>query len=242
MRKFSPQNIRLVILALYYTLVTCGQAVIRSKFGKLTRTWCDRELQIWSKRMIKLLKIKYTIINPNKITPKHGKPTIIICNHASHIDIPLSFSIFPKHSIRMLAKQELAKIPIFGQAARASEMPFISRGNLKKAIHDLKALENLMKSGIVVWIYAEGTRSKTGQLQPLKKGGFITAIQTKATIIPIYIRGTNKILPAQSSIFKLNQQVDLMVGDSIDAAEYSLENKEALIEKTYQSMLKLSNS
>jgi 1-acyl-sn-glycerol-3-phosphate acyltransferase len=241
MKKFSFLNIYLILKALFYTARTCVRAAIKNIFGSITRSWCDRQLHDWAKLMIKLLKIDLKIVNPHNIEPKIGQPTIIMCNHASLYDIPLSYLVFPKHSIRMLAKKELGNIPIFGTASRAAEFPFIDRKNLKQAIHDLKSLEHLMQSGIVMWIYAEGTRSKDGKLQPLKKGGFITAIQTNATIIPVVIRGAASILASKTATFKLNQKVEIHIGEPIQSNDYSLDNKEELIQKTYQEMLKLSN-
>ena len=226
-------------MSLLYTANTCLRAVIKSIFKSITRKWCDQELQRWTKRMIKLLRINATIVNPYNVTPQSGQSTIVVCNHTSLFDIPLSYLVFPQNSIRMLAKKELSKIPIFGKASTAAEFPFIDRHNRKQAMEDLKQLEQLMQSGIVMWIYAEGTRSKDGKLQPLKKGGFITAIQTKAKIIPVNIRGASNILPSKTFNIKLDQKVEINVGKMIDAAEYTLENKENLIEKTYQIMLEL---
>lgn len=96
-----------------------------------------------------------------------------------------------------------------------------------------------MESGIILWVAPEGTRSKDGKLAPFKKGGFITAIQAKATIIPIGIRGAFDILPARTFNIHLNQKAEIHIGEPIDAAQYTIENKEELIEKTHQSIKKL---
>ena len=234
-------NTRIIIMSLLYTANTCLRAVIKSIFKSITRKWCDQELQRWTKRMIKLLRINATIVNPYNVTPQSGQSTIVVCNHTSLFDIPLSYLVFPQNSIRMLAKKELSKIPIFGKASTAAEFPFIDRHNRKQAMEDLKQLEQLMQSGIVMWIYAEGTRSKDGKLQPLKKGGFITAIQTQATIIPVVIRGAENILPAKTIKFKLNQKAEIHIGQPINAEEFTLDNKEELIAKTFDSMQKMFN-
>ena len=227
-------NAWIITMSILYTINTCLRAVIKNTLGAITRTWCDQELQRWTRRMVKLLRIHTKIINPHNVTPQQGQPTIIMCNHSSLFDIPLSYLVFPKHSIRMLAKKELGQIPIFGAASRAAEFPFIDRHNRRQAIKDLQNLDQLMRSGIVMWIYAEGTRSKDGKLQPFKKGGFITAIQTKATIIPVNICGAASIVPSKTLNFKRDQKVEIHIGQPINAQEYTLENKEELIEKTFQ--------
>jgi 1-acyl-sn-glycerol-3-phosphate acyltransferase len=214
-------------------------ALIKSMLGTLTRTWCDQSLVQWSQRVLALVKVHYRIHNPHQVAPVAGTPTIIVCNHASHYDIPLSFLIFPHISLRMLAKQELGQIPIWGHAMRSADFPFVNRQNRAKAIENLQRVQELMKSGIVIWIAPEGTRSNDGQLQPFKKGAFITAIQTNATIIPIAIRGANAILPPRTWKFRLDQQVDIHVGKPIDASQFNLDNKDDLIAETFDCMQKL---
>ena len=49
-----------------------------------------------------------------------------------------------------------------------------------------------------VLIYVEGTRSKDGKLQPLKKGGFHIALQSGLPIVPVRITGSHDIVPSGS--------------------------------------------
>ena len=101
---------------------------------------------------------------------------------------------------------------------------------IEQAKKDLKAAGEKMEDGIVLWIAPEGTRSRTGRLGSFKKGGFILAIETGAQIIPVGIRGSEKVLPAKTWDFYLDQQVDIHIGKPIDASAYTLENKDELIE------------
>lgn len=162
-----------------------------------------------------------------------------MCNHSSVYDIPLGFKAFPNHSIRMLAKKELSKIPIMGKGMSAAEFPFVDRKNRTQAIKDLEYVRQLMESGILVWIAPEGTRSKNGKLAPFKKGAFVTAIHSKATIIPIGIRGAFDIIPAKTLQINLNQKAEIHIGAPIDASQYTIENKDELVEKTYQTIKEL---
>ena len=226
----------IMFLSSIYTLNTTGQSVLKQFFGQTNRTWVDKTLHIWDKRILDLVKVKCNIINPFKVEPKAGHPTIIMCNHSSLYDIPLSMRAFPKHSIRMLAKKEMSKIPIVGKGMTAAEFPFIDRKNRRQAFKDLEAVQALLNSGIVMWIAPEGTRSKDGKLAPFKKGAFITAIHAKATIIPIGIRGAYDILPARTFQFNINQTAEVHIGQPIDASQYSLDNKDELIAKVYQTI------
>lgn len=221
------------------TVYTSIKTVFKSLLGTVTKTWCDEELKRWVNRILKLIQIKYKLVNPKNIAPKHGQPTIIMCNHSSLFDIPLSFHAFPNQSIRMLAKHELFKVPFFGKSMIAAGFPRITRNNRRQAIQDLAVVEKMLRSGTVIWVAPEGRRSHDGKLVPFKKGAFITAINTHATIIPIGIRGGNTILPAKSLKLNLGQEVEVHVGEPIDTKGYTLENKEALIAAVREEMLAL---
>lgn len=232
----------IMFLSGIFTINTTGQSVLMRLFGKTNRDWVDKTIQVWVKRILKLVQVECKVINPHHIGPRLGQPTIVMCNHSSLYDIPLSLCAFPNHSIRMLAKKELSKIPILGKGMTAAEFPFIDRKNKRQAIKDLEAVQALLASGIVMWIAPEGTRSKDGKLAPFKKGAFITAIRSKATIIPIGIRGAYDILPARTYQFNINQTAEIHIGKPIDATKFSLENKEELIQEVFQSIRQLTES
>lgn len=230
----------IMFLSALCTVDICGRSIIMRLLGKTNRAWVDKTLHLWVNRLLNLVGVKCTVINPHKTEPQAGKATIIMCNHSSLYDIPLSFKAFPKHSIRMLAKKELSRIPVMGKGMSAAEFPFIDRRNRHQAMKDLQAVRQLLESGIVMWIAPEGTRSKDGKIAPFKKGAFIAAIEAKATIIPIGIRGAYDILPARTTQFNINQPAEIHVGQAIDASEYSLENKDELIEKVYRAIKQLT--
>lgn len=229
----------IILISIYYIVNVCGHAIIRQLRGTIKRPWVDAKIQWWSDKILGFIKVKLTIVNPHEVSPQPGIPTIIMCNHSSLYDIPLSFKAFPNHSIRMLAKKELSNIPIMGKGMKAAEFPFIDRKNRKQAIQDLERVRDLLKSGIVMWIAPEGTRSKDGQLSTFKKGGFITAIQAKATIIPIGIRGAYDILPARTYQLNTNQSAEIHIGQPIDASQYTLEDKESLMKAVHDCMEQL---
>lgn len=208
--------------------------------GKLSRQWINEEAYIWAKNLLNVVEAKVKVINPYNVQPKNDEATIVMCNHASHYDIPLSFYAFPQTNLRMLAKKELFRIPLMGSAMRCSEFPLIDRSNRQTAITNLNEVRTLLKSGIIMWIAPEGTRSRTGKLGPFKKGGFITAIQTGAKIIPVGIRGANNILPAKTLDFYLGAEIEIHVGQPIDASLYTMESRDELIARVHQEMEQLT--
>ncbi|MBA2648776.1 MAG: 1-acyl-sn-glycerol-3-phosphate acyltransferase [Legionella sp.] len=220
----------------FYTMVVCLRSVFKYYFSRPTRAWVDKTIHHWVNQLLNAVHVQYKIINPLNIRPQPKRATILMCNHSSAFDIPLSFKVFPNHSIRMLAKSELSKIPLLSKGMKAAEFPFIDRKNRYQAVKDLAVAQQLMESGIILWVAPEGTRSKNGKLAPFKKGAFITAIQAGAVIIPVGIRGAFDILPPGSSNIRLCQQAEIIIGQPLDAARFTLENKEELISRTYNTI------
>ncbi len=216
--------------------MVCLRSVFKYFFSTPTRPWVDKTIHHWIDQLLNEVHVSYKVINPHNVQPIPGKATILMCNHSSAYDIPLGFKAFPNHSIRMLAKKELSRVPLSGKGMSAAEFPFVDRKNRYQAVKDLEYAKTLMESGIILWIAPEGTRSKDGKLAPFKKGAFITAIQANATIIPIGIRGAFNILPARSFSINLNQHAEIHIGKPIDASHFVTENKEELIKQTYDAI------
>lgn len=208
--------------------------------GTYKRDFADRILRWWSGYLLKIARVRYKVSNPYNVTPKEGVPYIIMSNHRSHYDIPLIFISIPG-SIRMLTKKELFKVPIWGMGLKAAEFLSIDRKDHTRAMKDLETAKVKMKSGIVLWIAPEGTRSRTGALGDFKKGGFMMAIQTGAMIVPVGIQNTEKILPPDTWDFYLDQHVCVNIGKPIDASRYSIDQRDQLMDEVRISIQALVN-
>lgn len=228
--------IQSAFITAYYSL----KLIIKKTMGSLTRQAADKRLRAWARVLLNAARVKCRVINPHHVEPQNGQVTIIMSNHASLYDIPLCYEAFPKHTIRMLAKKELGSIPFIGGAMKVSEFPLINRRNKKEAIENLNTAKQLMENGIVIWIFPEGTRSSDGRLAPLKKGAFVTALETHATIIPVGIRGAYNILPTRTFDLHLNQTAEIHIGKPIDTTAYSLNERQTLIDLVYHQIKTLS--
>ena len=204
------------------------------------RKLADKILRWWSGYLLKAVRVEYEVSNPHKVTLEAGTPYIIMSNHRSHYDIPLIF-VSINGSIRMLTKKELFKVPIWGRGLKAAEFVSIDRKDHAQALKDLETAKAQMKSGIVLWIAPEGTRSRTGALGDFKKGGFMVAIQTGAMIVPVGIQNTEKILPPDTWAFYLHQKVRLTIGKPIDASRYSLEQRDQLMDEVRDAIQALAD-
>jgi 1-acyl-sn-glycerol-3-phosphate acyltransferase len=172
------------------------------------------------KNILQIVNADFDIVGADKIKFEEGRPYIIMSNHRSHYDIPLIFAAFPRQTVRMIAKKELFRIPVWGGAMRASGCISIDREDRHQAVKDLQNAKEKMLSGVIIWIAPEGTRSRTGKLGKFKKGGFKLAMQVGAKIIPVCIIGSEKILPPETLDFSVGEKIKIYIADPIDSANY----------------------
>lgn len=125
----------------------------------------------------------------------HVKPYIFVSNHSSQFDIPVLQHSIP-NKMGMIFKKELAKIPLFGWQLKWGPYVMIDRKDPEKAMQSIEeAKEKIKNIGMSVVVFAEGTRSKTGEVQPFKRGAFFLASRSGYPIIPVSISKTNEIMP-----------------------------------------------
>ena len=123
------------------------------------------------------------------------KTYVFVSNHSSQYDIVVLQKTIPNR-MAMIFKKELAKIPFFGWQLAMGPYVMIDRENYEKALKSIdEAKEKMQKHNISIVVFAEGTRSNTGEIQPFKRGAFRLATQVGYPIIPTTIIGSNKIMP-----------------------------------------------
>lgn len=119
---------------------------------------------------------------------------IFMPNHLSNLDPPVLAPLLPGTPSIMM-KAELFKIPVLGAACRMAHCVPVERdGGREAAVRSVRMAAEVIGSGLSMLIFAEGTRSRTGRLQPLKAGPFHLAQSTGAPILPIAISGTESMM------------------------------------------------
>jgi len=151
--------------------------------------------QRWARFNAKLAGMKVIVKGRENIQP--GRPYVICSNHQSHFDILVVYG-FLGLDVRWVMKQELRKVPFLGHGAEVLGHIYIDRSNREKAIESINKARETITGDRAVMFFPEGTRSDTGELQPFKKGAFRMAVDLDIPILPLTIRGTNKILPART--------------------------------------------
>lgn len=216
---------------IYYSLKTLFYAHKKAP----QRQKLNETITAWARSLLNIIQLKYDIIDSHHIQFHSQTPYIFMSNHLSLYDIPLLLVSLPG-TVRMVAKKELFKVPLWGNAMQQSDFVSIDRENATQAVKDLECAAQKMREGIRLWIAPEGTRSRDGQLHAFKKGAFNLAIQTGAIIIPVTIIGTDQILPAKTWNFHLGQKALVHLGAPIDAKLYTLRDRMQLLQRVREAI------
>ncbi len=173
---------------IFFSLVSLVGGLLHAPRG--LHDWVHRN---WSRTLLGLAGIRLQVEGLENLRP--GEAQVIVANHQSLFDILALFAALPV-SLRFIAKIELSRIPVFGGAMRQAGHVFIDRSDLRQAIRAMRSAgERMREEGLTLGIFPEGTRSKTGELQPFKKGSFVLAIETGTRLVPVAVLGGGAILP-----------------------------------------------
>jgi len=202
-----------------------GIMVIAASFVSRNGDLSHKIAGIWARTILFVSRIRVKIRGLSKIDP--SRSYIYMPNHQSLFDIPVLLSL--RVQFRWLAKVELFRIPIFGQAMKHAGYVSIDRSNRKSAFESLRKAAEIIRNGVSVLIFPEGTRSKDKTIIPFKKGGFVLAVDSGVPIVPIIIHGTGEIMPKKEMLIR-HGNVLLEIRQPIETSEYSRKNKDDLME------------
>lgn len=164
-----------------------------------------------------------------------GKTYVVICNHNSFMDIPVSSPWIPGAN-KTLAKIEIAKVPLFGTIYKLGTI-LVDRNDEKSRKESFASMRQTLQMGLHLCLYPEGTRNKTGKgLQPFQDGAFVVAIREQTPIIPALIFNTSKILPQDKTFFAWPSSIPFHFLKPISTEGLTLRDLPELKEKVWNIM------
>jgi 1-acyl-sn-glycerol-3-phosphate acyltransferase len=218
MLRADGKSLALSLRNIYETLAISVPTVVDAMRGRVTKERSDARLARWSSRVVRNAHIEIEVHGREHL--RRDETYLVMSNHQSLYDIPVLFQVVGAN-VRMIAKAELFQVPVFGKALSAGGFIAIDRRDRRKAIRSLDVARSLLESGTHVWIAPEGTRSRTGELLPFKKGAFYLALESGLPILPVTLRGTRDALPAKGVRSTAGARVSATIHASIDPRPFA---------------------
>ncbi len=157
------------------------------------------------------------------------KRAVVFCsNHESNVDPPVLFQALHKQ-LHVLFKAELTRLPVLGAVMVAGGFVPVERDKREASMASIERAAESIRAGNSFLIFPEGTRSKTDEMLPFKKGGFIMAIKAQAPIVPVAVSGGRASMQ-KGSWFVRPVMVDVRIGEPVDTAGMTLDQRDDLIE------------
>ena len=178
----------------------------------------------------------------SKATSPYREPCVIVSNHESDLDVFLSSELAIRGwNAKYLSKDSLYDLPVLGWGMRmAGDIPVIRNDRRSRALA-AAACRRWLERGVPVFIFPEGTRSRSGEMAPFKDGAFRLAIETGAAVQPIVYAGTRDALPPGAFLLR-PARVSLRLLDPIPVEGLALDDAPALAARVQEQVLAERNA
>lgn len=176
------------LATLFFGSVAMAAALLRVR-GRVY-FWCTQQ---WSRGILWAAGVP--VVAHGMEAVDWDSPQVLVSNHISGYDIFALASALPV-PFYFVGKKELDRIPFFGFAWRAAGHISVDRSNRASAMQSLsRAAAKIRREGGTVIIFPEGTRSRSGEMLPFKKGAFALAREARVPLVPVVVTGSDRIQP-----------------------------------------------
>ena len=190
--------------------------------GKNFDAWLDLKIQDFSRFCMKVLRVDLTIEDQAQLGKVDwNRPVFVVGNHNSFADIPIVFLTLQK-TVGFVAKKSLGRIPFlhFWMLKIGCILVNREKGGAAKAVRKAIAERG---NAVRVFIFPEGTRSKTGALGSFKSGVFRFACENNAFMLPLVITGSGPVWERRKDVSRC--KVNVKVLSPVDVLECRKENE-----------------
>lgn len=193
-------------------------------------------LRVWSALFSILCLFFYKVEGREKIDT--SKPYIYVANHGSYLD-STSVVLATPSAFKPLGKIEMSKIPVFG-FIYSRVVVMVDRSTKESRSASVEKLKELLKRGISILIFPEGTMNRTpNHLKDFYDGAFRIAIETQTPIAPFVVINARKLMPRNNPLTIRPGSMKVIFSDPIEVNTYTMDDLETLKQKVYKIMEEL---
>jgi 1-acyl-sn-glycerol-3-phosphate acyltransferase len=168
----------------------------------------DRAAKQWSRMMFKVCGMRPSVTGIEHLDGVGA--AILAANHASYIDSVVLMATIPT-DFRFLAKRRLLDYPLIGTVIRKAGHVTIEKATVAQQLSGADVLARLLRERRQMLVFPEGTFFSPPELLPFRLGTFKAAVETGRPIVPIALRGTRRVLPAGTWLFRRGP-IDVIIG------------------------------
>lgn len=174
-----------------------------------------------------LAGIRTRVIGREHLDPLQA--VVFCCNHQSNIDPPILFqALHPR--LHILFKRELTKLPLLGRAFQIGGFVPIDRHSREHSMAAIEQAAESLRQGNSFLTFPEGTRSRTGDLLPFKRGPFLMALKAQVPLVPVAISGGTASMRKGSPIVRPTL-VTVQIGKPVETRGLDLSHREQLADE-----------
>lgn len=223
----------LIALPIFIFFTICTALITILSIPWKNAEWLHKIQQLWARSFCRLLFLPIEVTGLEHIEP--NKSYVFVSNHQSMVDVFLIYGWLPV-IFKWIMKKELRKVPLVGAACKAAGHIYIDRSSKVSSKRSLEEAEHILRDGVCVVIFPEGTRTRTGAVGRFKRGAFSIASDLHLPIVPISLSGCYEVMP-RTRFYAKRHAIKMTVGEPIDISSYSEENRDELIEEVRQKVL-----
>jgi 1-acyl-sn-glycerol-3-phosphate acyltransferase len=155
----------------------------------------DAVVRRWCRTMLALTGCRVRTEGLDRLPASGG--AVFTANHSSYLDAVVLLAWFPA-TFRFVAKRELLAAPLIGAVIRKVGHLTVERVDLSRSVADAERVSSALRGGTSLFVFPEGTFVGAPGLLPFKLGAFKAAVDAQCPVVPVSIRGTREILPADT--------------------------------------------
>lgn len=235
-RKINP--VLQALLVIYHALVflplgilitvVCSSIIIIMLPIAGNAKWGSYPAMFWARAVCMISLVRVKIEGQEKLDPKASY--IFVGNHQSLYDIPLVYG-WLKNNFKWIIKKEFRKMPVMGYLCYRMGHIFIDRSNPMRAKQSLEqAKQSIIDGKSSIFLFPEGTRTRTGEVGRFKRGAFTIARDIHLPIVPVSIIGAYEALPKGLNCI-IPGKIKIVFHEPIDTTNLTDSNLNETIDK-----------